>query len=252
MPLAEKIKTLRLLRYFGNARFFITLCAALLCSGCATFHPTTTVQDLAKTQQSTVASVNQDLEIFVEEFVSSDKSRKAFDTDMPASGVLPVFLRLHNKGSVNYRVDQNDVRAYLDGRMLPPIAGIDAARQAANSDAVSKAAVWTLAAGPFALFFWPATISLSASHTKAINRDIENYFQNSELGKVLIKPGQNAAGFLYFQIPTGVKKLEKLVLEVVATDDVTNTPMTVPLSLPTLELSSIASSPIISNADTQP
>src|SRR5215470_17709902 len=93
MPLVEKIKTSKRLRYFGNARFFSTLCAAFLCSGCATFHPTTTVQDLAKTQQSTVANVSQDLEIYVEEFVSSDKSRKAFDTDMAAANVLPVFLR---------------------------------------------------------------------------------------------------------------------------------------------------------------
>ncbi len=218
-------------------------------SGCATFNPSVYVRDLLASHQPVTSQSHAGLEVSVEEFVSPDKSRKAFDADLAPHGVLALLLRLNNKSASNYLVDEKNAKAYLNGQILPRLQGIDAARQAATSDAVGKAAAWTAATGPFAVLFWPVTISASASHTKEINRQVENHFRNFELGKNIVRPDQTAGGFLFFRIPNGVQRLEKLILEVAAAEESTAASLNFRLQFPMLELSSPASSPVSSDGN---
>lgn len=219
--------------------FFVPpVLTTLSISACATFNPSVYVRDLLMNHQAVASQSNAGLEVSVAEFVSLDKSRKAFDADLAPHGVLALLLRLRNNSVSNYFVDEGNTKAYLSGQILPRLQGVDAARQAATSDAVGKAAAWTAATGPFALAFWPVTIFVSAGHTKEINRQVENHFRNFELGKIAVGPNQTAGGFLFFRMPNGVQRLEKLVLEVSAADESKTGPLNIRLLLPTLELSS--------------
>jgi hypothetical protein len=218
---------------------------ALAANGCASFKPTTSLLDLLKAQQPTVKGSNTNLEISVEEFASAEKSRKAFDTDLTPHGVLPLLLRLDNRGPSEFLITEKDVAAYLNGQALPQIPGIDVARQAAAREAAGRATAWTLATGPFALIFWPVTISVSALHTKDVNQSIDHHFQNFDMGRVLVKPNQITGGFYFFGLPAGARVLDKLVLEVQAKEEGNSTPLKFTLAFPRLELSSTVSSPIV-------
>lgn len=218
---------------------------AIVAIGCASFKPTTSVLDLLKAQQPTVRQTNANFEISVEEFASADKSRKAFDTDLIPHGVLPLLLRLDNRGTSNVLVTEKDVTANLNGQALPQIPGIDVAREAAARDTAGRATAWTLVMGPFALIFWPVTISVSALHTKDVNQSIDDHFQNFDMGRVLVKPNQIAGGFYFFGLPAGARVLDKLVLEVQAKEVEHSTPLKFTLAFPRLELSSTVSSPIV-------
>ena len=106
------------------------------------------------------------------------------------------------------------VSAYIGNDLLGSLGGETAASQSANSEYAGKALGWTVATGPFAILLWPVTIGASAAHTAAVNRRIEQHFESLRFNDALLKPNQTAAGFVYFKLPSGVKKLEKLRVEV--------------------------------------
>ena len=69
----------------------------------------------------------------------------------------------------------------------------------------------------------------------------------------VLKPNQSAAGFLYFKLPAGLKKLENLRVEATPSEDGTADRLSYKLSLPTLDLSSAVSAPPTSQSnDSQP
>jgi hypothetical protein len=69
------------------------------------------------------------------------------------------------------------------------------------------------------MYFTPAFMALSASHTKSVNKAIERHFESVELTDTLLKPKDSIAGFVYFKIPRGTKKLEDLIVEVTVEAD---------------------------------
>ena len=100
---------------------FTALFLSLFLGGCvAQFEPRLTSPVSLGSGLPTVKQVQAGLEVSIEEFASANKSRRAFDADIATHGVLPLLLRVENRGGRHYRVDRNEVRAFIDGQALPP------------------------------------------------------------------------------------------------------------------------------------
>ncbi len=194
----------------------LILLSGFLFSGCAsTFDPRISASDVKRAGLPTVREVREGVEVSLDEYVSPHKSRKAFDSDIAPNGVLAILVRVENKGTGNYKIRRNQVRAAFDGQPLPPLHGYEAAKQGALRNATWNALVNTAAIGPLAMFFWPATMAGSATQTKNINQRIEHHFESLELIDTLLKPDETAAGFAFFKISEGSKRIENLNAEVI-------------------------------------
>lgn len=222
---------------------FILFC--LFVSGCASFEPGMRYQDLMRPRQPTTKQTIDGLDISVEEFASERKSRQAFDADLAPNGLLAVLLKVENNGSQTVRIQENMVSAYFADQLLGSLGGDMAANQSANSEYAGKALGWTLAAGPFAVLLWPVTIGASAAHTASVNRRIEQHFESLRFNDALLKPNQTAAGFLYYKLPDGTKRLENLRLEVISTVADSGEKSKFNLTLPTIDLSAPVSARIV-------
>lgn len=193
-------------------------------------------------RQPTAKEVQEGLEISIEEFASAAKSQQAFDADIARYGILALLLKVENNGTQNYRVQERAVSVYLGNESLPSISGEKAASQGANSEYAGKALGWTVLTGPFAILLWPATIAGSAAHTASVNRRIEQHFESMRFNDALLRPNQSTAGFVYFKLPSGIKRLENLRVEVAPVDEQTAKQFSYSLPLPTLDLSGTVSS----------
>jgi hypothetical protein len=60
-------------------------------------------------------------------------------------------------------------------------------------------------------FAVPIRTAASAGHTRAVNKRIEEYFEAMSFNYSVLKPNQYATGFLYFKLPSGMKKLKNRV-----------------------------------------
>ena len=220
-------------KYYANCTVFI---AALILTGCATFEPGLRYQDLTRPRQPDAKSVQDGLEVSVEEFATESKAKMAFDADVASYGVLPLLVHVENTGSQNYTVLRSDIKAYLGGQLLSPIMGNEAAKEAGTREYAGKALGWTVATGPFFIFLWPATIAGSAAHTQSVNERIVQHFENLAFTDARLKPNQTAGGFVYFKLPDGVKKLENLTLEVQPSEDKTGRQLTYKLNVKDLPL----------------
>lgn len=193
---------------------FAALVVSLFFGGCvAKFEPRLSSPTSLGSGLPTVKQVQAGLEVSIEEFASANKSRRAFDADIASHGVLPLLLRVENRGGRHYRVDRNEVRAFLDGQPLPPIYGYEAAKESATRDSVGRALVNTAMLGPLAMYFWPVTMSLSAQHTRDINQEIERHFEDMEFTGAMLQPGEAASGFVYYRLPNSSKQLMNLTVE---------------------------------------
>jgi hypothetical protein len=206
-------------------------------SGCASFEPGLRYQDLARPRQPTVRETKDGLEISLEEFASANKSRQAFDADVAPNGILPILLKIENNGTQTYKIPERVVSAYIGNDLLGSLGGESAASQSANSEYAGKALGWTVAAGPFAILLWPVTIGASAAHTASVNRRIEQHFETLRFNDALLKPNQTAAGFVYFKLPSGVNRIEKLRVEVTPLEETSSKRLEFVLPLPTIDLS---------------
>ncbi|MGH7771538.1 MAG: hypothetical protein ACREQA_04820 [Candidatus Binatia bacterium] len=218
------------------------LVVALIFAGCtASFEPRLSSYDLTKNRLPTVKEVQRGVEVSVEEFVSANKSRRAFDADVAPHGVLALLVRVENKGTENYKVQRSQVRAFFDGQPLPQIYGHEAATQGATRDYVWNALVNTVAMGPLAMYFGVAGMAATANQTKSINRKIEQHFESLEFNDTVVKPDETVAGFVFFNLPERLKRVENLTMEVTVEIDSPEEPggrrLNFNLPLPTLEVS---------------
>ena len=121
-----------------------TILMSLIINGCvANFEPRLSSLDAVGSGLPTVKQVQAGLEVSIEEFDSANKSRRAFDADIASKGVLPPLLRVENNGAREYKVDRNEVKAFLGGQALAPIYGYEAAKEGATRDYVGRALVNT-------------------------------------------------------------------------------------------------------------
>jgi hypothetical protein len=72
-------------------------------TGCtSTFEPRLTAGAIEQPRLPSAKTVQSGIEVSVEEYFSSHKSRRAFDADIGASGVLPLLVYIENKGGQEY------------------------------------------------------------------------------------------------------------------------------------------------------
>lgn len=193
---------------------FTAIVMSVMLGGCvAQFEPRMSSSGSLGSGLPTVKQVQAGLEVSIEEFASANKSRRAFDADIASHGVLPLLLRVENRGAREYWVERNEVRAFLGGQALPPIYGYEAAKEAATRDYLGRALVNTAMLGPLAMYFWPVTMGLSAQHTRNINQDIEQHFENMEFTGAMVRPGGTASRFIYYRLPKNSEQLEDLTVE---------------------------------------
>jgi len=188
----------------------LTLVASVILSGCASFEPGLRLQDLQKPRQPTARSLQDDVEVSVEEFLSPAKSEMMFDADLTDYGVAALLVRVENNASDRYSALRDNIRASINGQPLTPLAPRAAADQAATSEYVGKALGWTLVAGPLLA---PVAIGASAVHTHGVNKKIEAYFEAAGFQDALLGPKQNTLGFVYFKLADGVKRPESLSVD---------------------------------------
>lgn len=212
------------------------LLTAIFLSGCASFQPALRYTDLLRPRTPTVSAVKEELTISVEEFASPNKSIQAFDANLVAQGILPLLVRIENNSATAYRIRQVDINASLNGESMLAVYSDQAADQAATSEYAAKALGWTVASGPLFVVFWPVTIAASAAHTSGVNNRIRQHFANMEFTDKLLKPKQSFAGFVYFKLPAGVKKLENMIVSVEPREEESGSRVDFKLSLPTLDL----------------
>jgi len=232
----------------------VGLLMAMFLWGCvASFEPQVSSSGQVSSSVPTAKYVQEGLEVSVEEFVSANKSRHAFDADVASHGVLALYVRVENKGARDYTVRQQDIQAFLGEEGLAPIYGYKAAKRGARRDYVGKALVNTVLWGPLALYFGLPTMVASVAHTRSVNKNIEQHFQRLEFSDAVLKPGEAATGFAYFEMPKRLERLEALAVEINAgvdgKDGQQGEKIAYKFSLPALAVSRLDSQP--SNGEIQ-
>lgn len=203
-------------RRFTAALRLACLIGALMMSACtSTFEPRVSAGSLEQPRLPTAKEVRGGVEVAIEEYLSSHKSRRAFDADLGPSGVLPILIHVENKSSQNYRIERKAIRAHLNGQLLANLYGIEAAETGALRNPAWNALVNTAAMGPLAMFFGVGAIAGSASQTQKINRQIEQHFERMELTDRIVKPTETAAGFVFFKMPAGTTSLDSMIFEMI-------------------------------------
>jgi hypothetical protein len=253
---------------------------ALIFSGCTTVQPSLRPEPLPTFPPPTVGQVQEGLEVSVDEFASPEKSREVFKVtvskrstgyeignvaaEVGSYGVLPLRLHVFNRGDGNYQVNKNDIKALLGGQPLARLSGKEAADQGASGE-YKKASTWDAFANTAVVALSPLLPLLLllalevCKHPECFNQSqpapcsgyslyytctvgkFQQLFEYLELTDTLLKPGDTAAGFVYFKLPEKVKRLENLMAEVTvekeASEGQTGKQLIYKFSLPTLEVS---------------
>lgn len=184
-------------------------------SGCvSTFEPRMTGGAIGAPRVPTARTINAGVEVSIEEYFSSQKSRRAFDADVSANGVLPILVHVENKSSQDYRLERSGIRAQLDGQPLANIHGLEAAEIGALRNPAWNALVNTAAMGPLAMYFGVLAIAGSTSQTQKINRQIEHHFERMEMEDRVLKPNETSTGFVFFKTPGSLGATDGLTLDI--------------------------------------
>jgi len=197
-----------------SLRFGVIILGCSLTACMSTFEPRITAGALEQPKLPTARAFQAGVEVSIEEYFSSHKSRRAFDADVGANGVLPILIYLENRGDQEYRIERRQIKASLNGQPLAPLHGLDAAETGARHNPAWNALVNTAAIGPLAIIFGLGTMAASASQTEKINRQIEQHFERVELANRLLKPNETATGFVFFKTPWNTGNTDGLMLEI--------------------------------------
>jgi hypothetical protein len=162
----------------------------------------------------TARAVQAGVEVSLEEYFSSQKSRRAFDADVGSSGVLPILIHVENKSGQDYRLERGAMRASINGQPLVNLHGLEAAEIGALRNPAWNALVNTAAMGPLAIYFGVLAVAGSATQTQKINRQIEHHFERMELEDRVVKPNETATGFVFFRMPANRGNLDGLTLNI--------------------------------------
>jgi len=211
----------------------------LIFSGCAGFTPGLRYPEIGR-QESTVKEVQDGLEMSVAEFASPHKSQGAFNADIAPYGVLALLVRAENTGNQIYMVQRRNIKVFLGDKPLPSLPSEAAADQGAAREYFGKALFWAILPGPLNIFFalpGIAAFTASVAHTSGVNRRVQQHFVDMQFNDAFLRPNQMVAGFLYFALPDGVQKLEKLTIEAEASETQSGKAIYHKLSHPTVELS---------------
>jgi hypothetical protein len=185
----------------------------------------------------TVIRVENDVEITVEEFVSTDKSREVFDADLAGYGVLALFITVANNSLYDYTIERSAIRAFLDAQALIPLSAREAAEQSTAIEFERRVNTQNVAYRVLA--FNPAGLVVVGSHLlgclgnpecsfnqererrkQAIEYDREHIplqFEKLELRYAPLSKGEKTVGFVYFKLPDNEGNLlDRITLQVIA------------------------------------
>ncbi len=203
-----------------------SLLMALLFAGCATYTPSMVKIDPVGPDVS--RSANGDLIVYVEEYATTNKCKKAFDTELISEGVLPLFVLTENGGREEYEIKTINMVVRGETAVLKQLSPEEAARKAKRS-AVWKALGWSLIVPIITI---PVAVAASVSDTSKVNKQIVTDFKARGFSGGIIMPNRVSSGFVFYELDAGRKNLSGLFLEVTATNIVTGQTMTVTTPLP--------------------
>lgn len=198
---------------------------AFLFAGCATYTPT--LARLDSTGPNVNRAVKEDLTLYVEEYATEEKSKKAFDTDLAREGILPLLISLENAGKHSYEVQVSNIvvkgKSSLKALTPEEVAG------RAKRDAILKALGWSLIVPIISI---PVAVAASAIHTSSVNKKIFQDFTGKVFPEGIIPQNKRRSGFLFFGLEEERKDLSGLILEVTARKVITGKTVTITAPLP--------------------
>ncbi len=198
---------------------------ACLLTGCAGYTPT--LVKMYPSGPNVNKAVQGDLTLYVEEYVTPEKSEAALDTEMAEEGVLPLLILVKNNGQQTLEVKTADILVRGDDVLkgLTPEEAVDRA----SRGAVGKAIGWSLIVPIIAI---PVAVVASAAHTSKVNKQMVHDFSSKAFEDGAILPDQNRSGFLFFELEEGRKDLAGLRLELTAKNVSTGEVVTIASPLP--------------------
>jgi hypothetical protein len=179
--------------------------------------------------------VQGDLTLYVEEYVTPEKSEAAFDTEMAEEGVLPLLILVENNGQQTLEVKTADILVRGDD-VLKPLTPEEAADKASRS-AVGKAIGWSMIVPIIAI---PIAVIASASHTSKVNLKMVADFNVKAFqdGAILPNkdrsgfPNKDRSGFLFLELEEDMQDTSGLTLEMTAKNIETGEVMTMTAAVP--------------------
>jgi hypothetical protein len=206
------------------------LAAAFVIGGCASYSPSLVKLDTAGPGVSKKAQ--GDLTVYVDEYTTEEKCKRAFDTNLADQGVLTVLLLLENNGAQPYDVKVADISMCDDSACLKPLAPEQAAGKAKRSS-VGRAIGWSMIVPIISI---PIAAAASASHTRNVNKQIVQDFCAKGFTDGVVMPNKEHSGFLFFPLDKGRKDLLGLRLEMSARNTDTGEIATIAVPLPDAEI----------------
>lgn len=204
----------------------VYLLIAFLFTGCASYVPVLTKLDPSGPNVS--KQVNGSLTLYVEEYATTEKSEKAFDTDFVKEGVLPLLIATENTGKDSYEIKASDIAVRNGNAPLKAMSSEEAASKAERS-AVGMALGWSLIVPIISI---PIAVVASSMHTSEVNEKMVQDFEAKRFKEGIINPHKQLSGFLFLELEEGRKDLSGLSLELTATNVTTGEIVKVTTPLP--------------------
>jgi hypothetical protein len=202
----------------------LVLTATLIFAGCASYTPA--LVRLNPSGPDTKKAAKGSITLYAEEFVTGEKSERAFDTHMPKEGVLPILISVENNSSEAFDVKVTNIRLVSEKplKLLPPE---DAALRAQRS-AGGRALGWSMIVPIITI---PIAIIVSAMHTGNVNQQIVRDFTAKSLSDGAVLPNKEKLGFVFFESDADRKDVAGLTLEVTVRNTSTGEPISIELPL---------------------
>lgn len=186
-----------------------TLLISIIFTGCASYAPS--LVRLNPSGPNVKKETKGDLNIYLEEYATREKSERAFDTDLAPQGVLPLMILVENNGQQPYEVKSMDI-VVRGATALKGLSPEETASRAERS-AGARALGWSLIVPIISI---PVAVAASAIHTTKVNEQIVRDFVAKSFPSGVIMPNKDLSEFLFFELEEGRKDLNDLILELTA------------------------------------
>jgi hypothetical protein len=203
---------------------------ALSFAGCASYSPSlvrldTTGPGLSKKAQG-------ELTVYIDEYATEEKCKRAFDTNLVNDGVLAILLLVENNGAEPCDVKAADISVCDDVACLKPLAPEEAAGKAKKS-AVGRAIGWSMIVPIISI---PIAAAASASHTSSVNKQMAQDFAAKSFQDVVVMPYKESSGFLFFHLDEKREDLQGLHLRMTFKKSTSGEPIEIIAPLPGAKL----------------
>jgi len=203
----------------------LSLLLVILLTGCASYTPT--MVRLDSNGPMVRKKVNGDLTLYVEEYATTEKSQRAFDTDLAAQGVIPLMVRVENGSQATYEVTTSAI--VVRGKSVLKALTPEEAASKAERSAVGRALGWSMIVPIIGI---PIAVAASAMHTNSVNKQVVQDFTSKFFPEGAIAPHKERAGFMFYELKDGRRDLSGLTLKMAARNVATDEIVTIDMPLP--------------------